>query len=35
MYELFKTGTDIAFYVVVAAVVIGAAIKILKNKQDK
>ena len=34
MYELFRSGTDIIFYALVAVVVIGAVIKIVKSKKD-
>lgn len=33
MYEIFKSGTDIIFYVVAAVAIIGAVIKIVKSKK--
>lgn len=33
MYELFKSGADILFYVVVAIAVIGIIVKKVKSKK--
>ena len=33
MYELFKAGTDIAFYAVAAVVIIGASVKMRKSRK--
>lgn len=35
MYESMKSLVDIAFYVVVAIVIIGAVIKMTKSKKNK
>ncbi len=35
MYELLHSSVDIIFYVLAAVVIIGAVIKLSKNKKNK